>query len=62
MFSALGHPAGGCGSVRITVPAPKAPEYLRQIADHLDGGHTGGLEDASTNWNTTGDCHDPEES
>jgi hypothetical protein len=48
--------------ITVTVPAPKAPEYLRQIADQIDGGHTGGLEDVSTNWNTARDCYDPEES
>jgi hypothetical protein len=48
--------------ITVTVPAPKAPQYLRQIADQLEHGHTGGHVEASTSWNTARDCYDPEES
>lgn len=47
--------------ITVTVPAPQAPEYLRQIADQLESGHTWGDEDASTHWNTARDCYDPKE-
>lgn len=47
--------------ITVTVPASRAPEYLRQIADQLESGHTWGYDGASTNWNTARDPYDTKE-
>lgn len=40
--------------MRITVNAPVsvAADYLREVADQLDGGYTSGHWDAVTNWDS----------
>ena len=50
--------------MRITVnaPASAAPDYLRQVADQLEGGLTSGYWHPSINWETARDAYDPKES
>lgn len=48
--------------ITVNVPAPAAPDYLRQVADQLEDGFTSGHWEPSTNWNTARDAYDPQES